>query len=184
MSFLLDDSPVQSEVQWTPFSLEEVLEEVQKAFFPKLCVRPRIGFGKMVRLAYIEKGDLARAYLMISSIFNHPETPEFVIRYIVKHELLHLVVPGRVPDGKKKESQHPPEFFWWENKIAPERGAAWQWMSLNFYGALKRMPRKEQHVIKKSSFRGLRWAKRVSMADCEKFFKNCEQQEARIQELI
>jgi len=125
--------PIQREFERTPFELAAVLREVRRTFFHDALPLPDILFADSLSLACIThfpEGSGRLPIIVLNSILNHPETPELVVRYIIKHELLHLVVPAREIEGRRVS--HPPEFFREEDRLAPERGMMWMWLYLNF----------------------------------------------------
>jgi hypothetical protein len=60
-------------------------------------------------------------------LLNRPDVPVEVVRFIAKHELTHLVVPGG----------HPPAFWRKELEAGPERYAVWSWLYQNLYPPIR-----------------------------------------------
>jgi len=79
------------------------------------------------------------------SILNHQDTPEEVILFVIKHELLHLLIPPR--ETKKRLVNHPPEFLEREESISPEYSLIWNWLYFHFPFCLKVHKRKEQVIV-------------------------------------
>ena len=52
-------------------------------------------YGMMKFLAGIVHVAADRHIISLHSILNHPDTPEFVIRHILIHELIHIEIPAR-----------------------------------------------------------------------------------------
>jgi hypothetical protein len=69
-----------------------------------------------------------RHVMVFHPILNRPDVPVDVVRFIAKHELTHLVVPG---------PGHPPAFFEHELAVGPERFAVWSWVNANLDGPLR-----------------------------------------------
>ncbi len=65
--------------------------------------------------------------IVISQVLDDPDVPEFVLDYVVYHELLHILIPPRMGSGSKRII-HPKEF-----KDAERRFPRWQeaeaWLS-------------------------------------------------------
>lgn len=64
--------------------------------------------------------------ILVHSILNHQDTPVEVIEFVLRHELLHLMIPPREVDGKCKS--HPPEFWETENRVSPMKEPVWDWL--------------------------------------------------------
>jgi hypothetical protein len=73
---------------------------------------------------------LDRHVVVFHPILNRPDTPIEIVRFIAKHELAHIVRPGRWSASGHWEG-HPPEFWELEYRLAPERWACWHWISDN-----------------------------------------------------
>ena len=74
--------------------------------------------------------------------------PRRVIAFILCHELIHLLVPPRDVDGKRKS--HPPEFWEAERKRSPDRGLAWGWVILVLGACLRSNRKKECTFVKRN----------------------------------
>ena len=69
------------------------------------------------------------AVINLHAVLNHDQTPEQVIGFILRHELLHIIFPAREVDGR--QTHHPPEFRHAEHYFA-DRVAAWNWLWITF----------------------------------------------------
>jgi hypothetical protein len=140
----------QPSLSFLPFSLPDLLTQVHKEFFRDIAPG--------VEIVLVDRGPLAciaiePRIVFVHNLLNHPETPLEVMRFLCKHELLHLRVPAK--EIKGRETSHPPEFWKQETAIAPERGIAWNWVWANFYSCLRRDKKLEGIFVKpnwKSSF--------------------------------
>ncbi|GAB4325226.1 MAG: hypothetical protein Kow0010_07650 [Dehalococcoidia bacterium] len=115
------------------YSLTVMLEEVRAAHFPELADDQfEVRFCAERPLAYVMRHFMGPGKHLVAfhAVLNHPQTPKEVLRFIGKHELLHLVVPPRLVDGTYES--HPPEFWKHEAAIGPERWAVWAWIHTNF----------------------------------------------------
>lgn len=128
-----------------PFDVDQILRGLLAGEFKDLAVRPIWQFAEEDTLAFIRADYPTGPLIVMHSTLNNPGTPYEVIKFIFKHELLHLRIRPREIDGKLVA--HPPEFFEMERKIAPEVSDCWVWMIINFYPALKRDEKREQTTI-------------------------------------
>lgn len=155
-------------LEFVSFSMREALEKVRAGFFPELSVAIAYGFADMDALASVgcpKEG--SKALVSIHPLFNHRATPEEVIGFVFKHELLHLVVPPREVKGKRRT--HPPEFWERERAIAPEGRRVWLWIWVNFGPYLRRHPRLEVTRVKRGA-RKILDEPRLSIEECEALY--------------
>lgn len=117
-----------------------IFKRIRVEHFPELT--------SSVTYYFVRRGPLAciciwegRAVIYIHEVLNDSDTPEEVVSFIFKHELLHMVIQPRTIDGIEK--MHPPEFFEKEILIALERPQAWEWIWRNLGFCLKLDPKKE-----------------------------------------
>lgn len=128
------------ELCFLPFCPWEMLQEIRQRHFPEVKVPVGLSFILWDMLAFVNNYE-DRAEIFIHGILNHPNTPREVIRFVIKHELCHLVVHPREMDGKM--TMHPPEFWELEAAVAPERRRAWCWVYLSWGEWLKRSRKRE-----------------------------------------
>ncbi|MGB2753527.1 MAG: hypothetical protein WBD75_00860 [Phycisphaerae bacterium] len=122
-------------------SIPELLERVRQDLFPEERHSLKFYFVRRGPLACICPGETA-ATIYVHEVLNLSETPAEVMSAICKHELLHLVIPARAVNNRM--TNHPPEFWVRERKIAPERYAAWEWVWMNVGDCLRPRPRLER----------------------------------------
>jgi hypothetical protein len=72
----------------------------------------------------------------VHSLLNRPDTPRPVIEHVLRHELIHLLVPPREVDGKR--TTHPPEFWEHERRLVPWAGLSWNWIAFALYEVIRR----------------------------------------------
>jgi hypothetical protein len=113
------------------YSLSELVEEVRATHFPELQDLVEVRFAAELRLAYMAWDFMGRGrhLVVFHPALNHPDTPVEVLRFIAKHELLHIVTPPRMIGPAV--ATHPPEFWEREFLIGPERYAVWAWIRKN-----------------------------------------------------
>ena len=115
----------------TSFTFSEVVEEVRAVFFPEIEGPVEVRFAAESPLASMRVHFMGRDRHVVTfhPVLNHTETPREVVRFLAKHELLHIICRGRFINGWYES--HPPEFWEAEHGLAPERYAAWAWIRAN-----------------------------------------------------
>jgi hypothetical protein len=118
--------------------INALLSQILAAYFPEKTTAPGVFFGRTPTLAHIEDSQSEqRSAIWMHYALNDPATPDYVFAHVLKHELLHTRIRPREVNGKWLA--HPPEFWEEENRIAEaDKGRSWEWISRNFYDALKR----------------------------------------------
>ncbi len=124
-----------------------LLEDVRTCLFPGLPGLPKWQFVQATSLACIHHGPSVGMSIYLNVILNHSETPELVYRHIFIHELIHVMVPSRVIDGKTKD--HPPEFWEAESRLSPDRDLAWDWLWHNLGCCLVHHKKSESVRVKR-----------------------------------
>lgn len=118
-----EGQPELSFLRFDPFFM---LEQIRSEF-PELSGKYKIELvlKRHALLACVRqrKGEVL---ILVHSILNHEDTPREVIEVVLRHELLHLIIPPREVDGKHKS--HPPEFWEAEDRVSPTRALAWNWL--------------------------------------------------------
>ncbi len=117
---------VQPAMNFLSYTLESVVAEVRAEFFPHLTVETPIVFTDGTRVACIALDGPGGHQISIHPALSRPETPLAVLRFIVKHELIHIDVPA-VRSGRRVV-HHPPAFWEREYEIAPESRDCWAWL--------------------------------------------------------
>ena len=156
----------QGELELVRFDTNAVLREIQRTLFPKITSQVTCNYGHIPTLGFVEKVGENRHVISLHSMFNHPDTPELVIRHILIHELLHIEVPPRdLREGevdprisRKKGREegpplgpilHPAEFWVRERELSPGRIVAMRWIFEAFWGLLQYRPREEGIWVRK-----------------------------------
>jgi len=124
--------------------LERLLVEVGVADLGPvtLTMRPE------ATLAFIRpREDRRGGDIHVHSLLNRPDTPKQVIEHILRHELIHLLVPGREVDGKHRS--HPPEFWEHERRLVPWAALSWNWIAFALYEVIRRDEERECIEVKK-----------------------------------
>jgi SprT-like family protein len=89
-------------------NLEEIFERLNAQFFDGLMARPRLGWSRGVSRSMLGHFDPSHNAIVISRIFDRPETPPLALDYVVFHEMLHLRHP--VDHNGSRRRVHTREF--------------------------------------------------------------------------
>jgi hypothetical protein len=162
--------PRKTELSWMDFDVYELLERC-KSRFPDLDERHvDIWFCPQDPLACIQYDD-SRQGIVIHSVLNRPDVPVEVIKYILLHELIHLIIPPREIEGKMR--QHPPEFWEKEHAMTENRLLVWSWIVIALADVYRRDEEQEALIVKRS------WKRHApstypSLASLKQFFPTLE----------
>lgn len=133
------------EIPFVSIDTNVVMAGLIAAHFPNLTRTVRLYFLQQPMLACVSTDDFT-AEIFIHSLLNHPSTPPEVLRFIIGHELIHLVVPGETIDGK--HTSHPPAFWEMEKALFPERHLCWGWVRMNFRARIRFDMKEEGTYVK------------------------------------
>ena len=75
------------------FNLETIFEKLNRGHFHGLLGRPALSWSQAASRTALGHYDSAHNAIIISKIFDRPETPPFLMEYILYHEMLHLKHP-------------------------------------------------------------------------------------------
>ncbi|MCZ6490338.1 MAG: M48 family peptidase [Acidobacteria bacterium] len=75
------------------FNLETIFEKLNREHFYGLLGRPQLSWSQAASRTALGHYDSAHNAIIISKIFDRPETPPFLMEYILHHEMLHLKHP-------------------------------------------------------------------------------------------
>jgi predicted metal-dependent hydrolase len=103
------------------YDLDAVFEELNTRFFHGLMARPRMSWSQTKTRRILGHYDPAHNAIVISRIFDHPAMPQYVLEYIVYHEMLHLKYPVKLRGSRR--CVHSPEFQA-EEKLFPREAEA------------------------------------------------------------
>lgn len=103
------------------YDLDAVFEELNTRFFYGLMARPRMSWSQNKTRRILGHYDPAHNAIIISRIFDHPGVPQYVLEYIVYHEMLHLKHPVRLRGSRR--CVHSAEFQA-EEKLFPREADA------------------------------------------------------------
>jgi len=83
------------------YDLDAVFEKLNTGFFYGLMARPRMSWSQTKTRRILGHYDPAHNAIIISRIFDHFAMPEYVLEYIVYHEMLHLKHPVRLRGSRR-----------------------------------------------------------------------------------
>lgn len=156
----------QGELELVRFDTNQVLRELQRTLFPHISSHVTCHYGIIPTLGFIQRVGEDRHVISLHSMFNHPDTPELVIRHVLIHELLHIEIPprairegeldprlsrkkGGVPQEPLGPISHPAEFWVRERALSPDRNVAMKWIFEAFGGRLMYRGREEEIRVQK-----------------------------------
>jgi hypothetical protein len=105
----------------TYYDLDEVFETLNTRFFHGLMGRPTLTWSAHHAKRMLGHYDAAHNTIVVSRVFDRPDTPRCAVEYLLYHEMLHLKHPVRVKAGRR--CVHSREFQA-EERLFPELEAA------------------------------------------------------------
>jgi hypothetical protein len=83
------------------FDLNEVFDSLNARFFHGLLGRPILTWSAHHARRMLGHYDAAHNTIVVSRVFDRPDTPRPAIEYLLYHEMLHLKHPVRVKAGRR-----------------------------------------------------------------------------------
>jgi predicted metal-dependent hydrolase len=83
------------------YDLDAIFEDLNTRFFHGLMARPRMSWSQSRTRRILGHYDPAHNVIIISRIFDHAAMPQFVLEYIVYHEMLHLKHPVKLRGSRR-----------------------------------------------------------------------------------
>lgn len=103
------------------YDLDEVFDTLNTRFFHGLLGRPVLTWSAHHARRMLGHYDAAHNTIVVSRVFDRPDTPRCAIEYLLYHEMLHLKHPVRTRAGRR--CIHSREFQA-EERLFPELEAA------------------------------------------------------------
>jgi hypothetical protein len=97
------------------YHLEEIFEQLNARFFDGMMGRPLLGWSRGQSRSMLGHYDPSHNAIIISRIFDRPQTPALALEYVMFHEMLHLRYP--VDHAWVKRRVHTREFREAEKKF-------------------------------------------------------------------
>jgi len=107
------------------YDLDEIFEALNRRFFHGLMGRPTLTWSAHVARRMLGHYDAAHNTIMVSRVFDRPDTPRCAVEYLLYHEMLHLKHPVKVKAGRR--CVHSREFQA-EERLFPELEAAKEYL--------------------------------------------------------
>jgi hypothetical protein len=76
------------------YDLEQIFDDLSQRFFAGALARPALSWSPRPSRRMLGHWDPAHNAIIISSVFDRPDVPRFVVEYIVYHEMLHIKHPA------------------------------------------------------------------------------------------
>ncbi len=83
------------------FDLNEVFDSLNTRFFHGLLGKPVLTWSAHHARRMLGHYDAAHNTIMVSRVFDRPDTPRCAVEYLLYHEMLHLKHPVRVKAGRR-----------------------------------------------------------------------------------
>ncbi len=106
-----------STAQGRHYNLDEVFETLNTRFFHGLLGRPVLTWSAHAARRMLGHYDAAHNTIVVSRVFDRPDTPRCAVEYLLYHEMLHLKHPVKVRAGRR--CVHSREFQA-EERLFPE----------------------------------------------------------------
>jgi hypothetical protein len=90
------------------FDLEKIFRTLNQQYFSSKLPAVNIGWSHRKNFRRLGSYDGSRKLIRISRILDQPNIPEFVVRGIVYHEMLHAIHP--IQQRKHRRMVHSPDF--------------------------------------------------------------------------
>ena len=103
------------------YDLDEVFESLNTRFFHGLLGRPTLTWSAHHAKRMLGHYDAAHNTIVVSRVFDRPDTPRCAVEYLLYHEMLHLKHPVRVRAGRRCVHS---KAFQAEERLFPELEAA------------------------------------------------------------
>lgn len=83
------------------YDLNEIFERLNRQFFHGLLGRPVLTWSAHSARRLLGHYDAAHNTIVVSRVFDRPETPRCAVEYLVFHEMLHLKHPVQMRGGRR-----------------------------------------------------------------------------------
>jgi len=80
--------------------LEQLFDDLNQEYFAGSLARPRLSWSRKKSRHVLGRYDATHNIIFISLVFDVPDVPQYVVAYILFHEMLHLKHRSRVDDSR------------------------------------------------------------------------------------
>lgn len=84
------------------YDLEEIFRRVNQTYFQNCLAQPVLSWSQTKTRRVFGHQDAAHDTIIISRTLDDLKVPQFVVEFVLYHELLHIVHPARVVNGKRR----------------------------------------------------------------------------------
>lgn len=123
------------------FDLDEIFEKLNAEYFRKSLPKPVLSWSSRKTYRILGHHDSAHETVIISKSLDDRNVPEYVVEYVVFHEMLHIFHPTEHRNGRR--FNHTPAFRRNERKFRYFAEAE-NWIEKN----VKKLKRKSQNRLK------------------------------------
>lgn len=121
------------------YDLGSIFDELNARYFGREIERPTLSWSAKRTFRILGHHDRTHGHISISRSLDDQRVPKFVVEYVMFHEMLHIVHPARIVNGRRYN--HTSEFRRDERRY-PQFTAANQWIESNV-GKLKRRAKRQ-----------------------------------------
>ncbi len=106
---------IQENAQGTCYNLDELFDQVNREYFASSLVKPRLIWSRIKTYRKFGHYEPARDRVIMSSTLDDASIPEFVVEFVLYHELLHKYYDATWVNGRRMV--HTPAFRRHERKF-------------------------------------------------------------------
>ncbi|MFA5624764.1 MAG: SprT-like domain-containing protein [Bradymonadales bacterium] len=88
--------------------LNELFDEINAEFFQKKLQKPRIVWAQRHAYRQLGRYNFSHDYISLSPVLKHPKTPRAALKFVLFHEMLHIVHGIKKQNGRAHT--HTPQF--------------------------------------------------------------------------
>lgn len=112
------------------YDLEEIFSDVNKRYFGDMMPRPVLTWSSQKTYHILGHHDATHNQITISQSLDSPETPRYIVEYVMFHEMLHIAHPAKNINGRRYH--HTAEFKRDEKRFAfYEKAESWIQRNVN-----------------------------------------------------
>lgn len=97
------------------YDLLEIFERVNQTYFRGEVEKPTLAWSARKNYRKLAHYDAARHAIVFSRILDDARVPDYVVDFVMFHEILHIVFPVTINDGRR--AMHTPQFRAAERKF-------------------------------------------------------------------
>jgi hypothetical protein len=79
--------------QGTVYDLDSLFDALRERYFGPLMAKPKLGWSGRLSRTLLGHYDHAHHTIVLSSWLDRPEVPQYVVEYVLYHEMLHIKHP-------------------------------------------------------------------------------------------